>query len=66
MILKDVMYQQSGNSTVIFTTLPAPAYGTYKSKTESLEYVESLELWCQDLPPVILLHSQSMTVTTAL
>lgn len=66
MILNDVMYQQSGNSTVIFTTLPAPAYGTYKSKAESLEYVESLELWCQDLPPVILLHSQSMTVTTAL
>ncbi|ANB13938.1 Vhc1p [Sugiyamaella lignohabitans] len=65
-ILNDMMNQTSKDSVVIFSTLPAPSPGTHKSEDESLEYVESLELWCQDLPPMILLHSQSMTVTTAL
>jgi potassium/chloride transporter 9 len=65
-ILNDMMLQTSKDSVVIFSTLPAPALGTYKSEQESLDYIESLELWCKDLPPVVLLHSQSMTVTTAL
>lgn len=65
-ILNDMMYTISKDSAVIFSTLPAPPLGTHKSEEDSLEYVNSLELWCQDLPPVVLLHSQSMTVTTAL
>lgn len=65
-ILNDMMHTISKDSAVIFSTLPAPPLGTHKSEEDSLEYVNSLELWCQDLPPVVLLHSQSMTVTTAL
>lgn len=65
-ILNDMMRSVSKESAVIFSTLPAPLLGTHKSEEDSLEYVNSLELWCKDLPPIVLLHSQSMTVTTAL
>lgn len=65
-ILNDMMRTISKDSAVIFSTLPAPALGTHLSEEESWQYVESLDVWCQDLPPVILLHSQTMTVTTAL
>lgn len=65
-ILNDLMRATSQDSAVIFSTLPAPALGTHLSEEESWQYVESLDIWCNDLPPVILLHSQTMTVTTAL
>lgn len=65
-ILNDMMLSISGESAVIFSTLPAPILGTYKSESDSLEYVENLDLWCRDLPPIMLLNCQTMTVTTAL
>ncbi|CAN6604331.1 vacuolar cation-chloride cotransporter 1 [Trichomonascus vanleenenianus] len=65
-ILNDLMRTTSQDSAVIFSTLPPPVLGTHESEADSLDYVESLELWCADLPPIVLLHSQSMTVTTAL
>jgi potassium/chloride transporter 9 len=65
-ILNDMMKSVSSNSVILFSTLPAPAIGTCKSEQESREYVDSLHLWLQDLPPTILLNSQVMTVTTAL
>lgn len=65
-ILNNLMQSSSQDTAVIFSTLPAPQIGTHLSKEESLAYVESLEIWTQDLPPIILLHSQTMTVTTAL
>ncbi|ODQ63125.1 hypothetical protein NADFUDRAFT_84602, partial [Nadsonia fulvescens var. elongata DSM 6958] len=65
LILNDLMASTSklNQTDVIFSTLPAPTIGTHESEEESLEYVESLELWCQNLPPVMLIHSQTMTVT---
>lgn len=65
-VLNDIMKTASQDSAVIFSTLPAPSPGTYKSESEAKDYVAGLELWCDGLPPVLLLHSQSMTVTTAL
>lgn len=65
-ILNDMMWQTSKDSVVIFSTLPAPTIGTHKSEEESWQYVDSLDVWCDNLPPIILLHSQTMTVTTAL
>jgi solute carrier family 12 (potassium/chloride transporters), member 9 len=65
-ILNDLMRKHSQDSVVLFSTLPAPAVGTHSSEAESADYVDSLDLLCQQLPPIILLHSQSMTVTTAL
>ena len=58
----------SGGSktAVMFTTLPAPAEGTWRSEKESLEYLGGLELLTGGLPPTVLVHSNSLTVTTAL
>lgn len=66
LILNDMMTQLSGDSDLIFSTLPIPALGTHNDDAESLHYVENLDLWLEGLPPVMLINSQTMTVTTAL
>lgn len=66
LILNDVMTQLSGHSDLIFSTLPVPALGTHKDPDASLLYVEDLHIWLDDLPPTMLINSQTMTVTTAL
>ncbi|CDK25350.1 unnamed protein product [Kuraishia capsulata CBS 1993] len=66
LILNDVLTQVSSESAVIFSTLPTPAIGTHISEQESLEYIKNLDLWCEGLPPVMLINSKTMTVTTAL
>lgn len=66
LILNDLMKKTSQDTAVVFSTLPAPSLGTHLIDEESNQYIESLEIWCQDLPPILLLHSQTITVTTAL
>lgn len=66
LILNELITQQSEDTAVIFTTLPAPVDGTYKSESDSLGYVSDLEVLCGGLPPILLVHSNSMTVTTNL
>ncbi|KAK9369527.1 amino acid permease-domain-containing protein [Lipomyces kononenkoae] len=66
LILNDLMGTQSREAAVLFATLPAPMANTYKSEEESIAYLEELDLWCKDLPPTLLVHSQSVTVTMAL
>lgn len=63
LILNELMQQQSQDTAVIFTTLPSPIEGTCKSEEASISYLSDLEVLCQDLPPVLLVHSNSMTVT---
>ena len=63
LILNDLMTQNSDDTAVIFTTLPAPVEGTFKSETDSLSYVSDLEVLFGGLPPMLLVHSNSMTVT---
>ena len=65
-IINELVRKHSKDSVVLFSTLPAPAVGTHTNESECLDYVDSLDLFCRGLPPTILLHSQSMTVTTAL
>ncbi|KAK7205702.1 amino acid permease-domain-containing protein [Myxozyma melibiosi] len=66
LILNDLMRTQSEDAAVLFATLPAPVPGTYKSEEESIAYLEELDLWLDELPPTLLVHSQSVTVTMAL
>lgn len=66
LILNDMMSQISGNSDLIFSTLPIPPLGTHKDEEASLHYVEDLHAWLRGLPAVMLINSQTMTVTTAL
>ncbi|KAF8464593.1 amino acid permease-domain-containing protein [Kalaharituber pfeilii] len=66
LILNELIKQYSDDTAVVFTTLPSPAEGTHKSEEESLEYLGALEILTDGLPPTLLVHSNSLTVTTAL
>lgn len=64
MILNELMRAHAGSRTaVVFTTLPSPARGAGGDEEESVRYVEDLDLLCRGLPPVLLVHSNSVTVT---
>ncbi|KAJ9602409.1 hypothetical protein H2200_012951 [Cladophialophora chaetospira] len=66
LILNEIISQNSDDTAVVFTTLPAPFEGTYRSETDSLSYISDLEVLAGGLPPTLLVHSNSMTVTTNL
>ena len=63
LILNELIRQQSADTAVVFTTLPSPIEGTHESESDSVRYLGDLEVLCQGLPPVLLVHSNSMTVT---
>lgn len=66
LILNELMQGQSGETAVVFTTLPSPVEGTCEDEGACGRYLGDLEVLCRDLPPVLLVHSNSMTVTMAL
>ena len=68
LILNELMrsYSGTGDTAVVFTTLPGPMAGTGASEEDSVAYLGDLEVLCDGLPPVLLVHSNSMTVTTNL
>jgi potassium/chloride transporter 9 len=66
LILNQLIRSQSEETAVIFTTLPSPVEGTGLSEEGSKSYLGDLEVLCQGLPPVLLVHSNSMTVTVSL
>lgn len=53
-------------TAVIFSTLPAPVIGTHLDADESFDYTNSIAIWLDSLAPVMLINSQTVTVTTAL
>ncbi|KAF2683411.1 cation chloride cotransporter-like protein [Lentithecium fluviatile CBS 122367] len=63
LILNELIRQNSDDTAVVFTTLPSPMEGTGESEMESVKYISDLEVLCQGLPPCLLVHSNSMTVT---
>ncbi|KAF3993457.1 hypothetical protein FT663_00480 [Candidozyma haemuli var. vulneris] len=67
-ILNELMRKISGDGStaVIFSTLPAPIIGTHLDDDASLDYTNSLAIWLDNLPPTLLLNSQTVTVTTNL
>ncbi|KAF3278463.1 hypothetical protein TWF970_004476 [Orbilia oligospora] len=66
LILNELVRKFSDDTAVVFTTLPSPLEGTYKSEEACVEYISGLDVLCENLPPVLLIHSNSMTVTMAL
>ncbi|KAM7219958.1 Amino acid permease domain containing protein [Rhypophila decipiens] len=66
LILNELMGQQSKDTAVLFTTLPIPAENTCQSEEASLAYLSNIEVLCNDLPPVLLVLSNNMTVTVSL
>lgn len=67
-ILNELMRTNSpkDKTDVLFSTLPAPTIGTHVDDEDSFEYTNNLAIWLDNLPPVMLLNSQTVTVTTAL
>ena len=63
LILNELMKRESKDAAVVFTTLPCPMEGTARSEADSVRYLSDLETLCHDLPPTLLVHSNSMTVT---
>lgn len=63
MILNELMRQHSHDTAVLLTTLPSPFEGTCHNEEDCVRYLSDLEVFCQELPPVLLVHSNSMTVT---
>lgn len=63
MILNELMRQHSHDTAVLLTTLPSPLEGTCLNEEDCVRYLSDLEVFCQELPPVLLVHSNSMTVT---
>ncbi|KAK7967459.1 Amino acid permease [Apiospora aurea] len=66
LILNELIRQNSGDSAVILTTLPIPEEGTSKNEEASLKYLSDIEVLCHELPPVLLVLSNNMTVTVSL
>lgn len=63
LILNELITRQSGETAVMFTTLPSPIEGTCLDNAASEAYVSDMEVLCRGLPPCLLVHSNSMTVT---
>lgn len=66
LVINDLIRSQSQHTGVLFTTLPPPHAGTYKDERKSEDYLRGLAILCDMIPPCILIHSKSLTVTTAL
>ncbi|KAI1375215.1 amino acid permease-domain-containing protein [Hypoxylon crocopeplum] len=66
LILNELMRQHSSDAAVLLTTLPIPEEGTCKSEEASLRYLTDIEVLCHELPPVLLVLSNNMTVTVSL
>lgn len=54
------------DTAVIFSTLPPPVIGTHLDDESSLSYTTDLAIWLDNLPPTLLVNSQTVTVTTSL
>ncbi|KAK2004556.1 amino acid permease [Colletotrichum falcatum] len=65
-ILNELMRQNSKDTAVLFTTLPVPTEGTCQDEQASIRYLSDIEVLCHELPPVMLVLSNNMTVTVGL
>ena len=63
LILNELMQQHSKDTAVLFTTLPSPVEGTCENEEDCVSYLSDLEVLWNGLPPVLMVHSNSMTVT---
>ncbi|KAG9229662.1 amino acid permease-domain-containing protein [Amylocarpus encephaloides] len=66
LILNELIRKKSKDTAVVFTTLPSPVGGTCQDEVASQTYLADLEVLCRGLPPVLMVHSNSMTVTMSL
>lgn len=68
LILNELVRKHSpaDQTSVVFSTLPAPPIGTHLNHAEALDYISNISIWLDGLPPTLLVNSQTITVTTNL
>ncbi|KHO00350.1 cation chloride cotransporter [Metarhizium album ARSEF 1941] len=66
LILNELMRQHSKLTSVLMTTLPIPSEGTSLDETSTMQYLSDVELFCNKLPPTLMVLSNTMTVTVSL
>lgn len=66
LILNELMKQHSKDTAVLLSTLPIPTEGTCKDEVATIQYLSNVELLCSELPPTLMVLSNSMTVTVSL
>ena len=66
LILNELMRQRSDSTAVLFTTLPIHEEVTCLSARASMTYLSDIEVLCNELPPVLMVLSNNMTVTVSL
>lgn len=66
LILNELMRRHSGDTAVLFTTLPVPSEGTCHDEEASVRYLSDIEVLCHELPPSLLVLSNNVTVTVGL
>ncbi|EPY52927.1 arginine transporter Can1 [Schizosaccharomyces cryophilus OY26] len=65
-VMNEMIREHTENTAVLFTVLPAPHAKTHENFTKSEQYVDDLLIFMKGLPPCGLIHSKSLTITTAL
>ena len=66
LILNQLIMRNSKDTAVLFTTLPSPAEGTSTDENRCLQYLGDLEVLGRGGVPMMMVHSNSMTVTMSL
>ncbi|KAM3511102.1 hypothetical protein MY11210_005276 [Beauveria gryllotalpidicola] len=66
LILNELMRQNSKDTAVLMSTLPIPADGTSGDEEATVRYLSNVEVLCAELPPTLMVLSNSMTVTVSL
>jgi potassium/chloride transporter 9 len=66
LILNELMKQHSSDTAVLLSTLPIPSEGTCADEPATVQYLSDVELLCSELPPMIMVLSNNMTVTVSL
>ncbi|KAL2916318.1 hypothetical protein HK105_204074 [Polyrhizophydium stewartii] len=67
-VINELMCRMSGTGEtgVVFVTLPAPRPGASGSASASITYLDQLEALTNGLPPTVLVHGRGVTVTMEL
>lgn len=66
LILNELMQTQSRDTAVLMSTLPIPSEGTSLDELSTVQYLSDVELLCHGLPPMLMVLSNSMTMTVNL
>lgn len=66
LIVNELIRDKSNDTAVLMSTLPIPSEGTSSDKTKTIQYLSDIEVLCTGLPPILMVLSNSMTVTVNL